>query len=147
MAEKKEKDAEKKSKASRKAKEKETSGYATGYETDGAASTSGKKKLKLRKKSKASASAGPGDGYETDDGYMSTPTSSKKSRFFRLGTNKSKTNLELSESPAEPVPPPMPAFRLPIAERFATTLNLNQNGGDPALGPPVLPSTSPSTSV
>ncbi|KAK7046007.1 hypothetical protein VNI00_007002 [Paramarasmius palmivorus] len=113
-----------------------------GYETD--ATSSGKTRAKLKKKSKARKGSGDA-GYETDDGYVSsTPTLSKsksRSRFFKLG-NRSKTHVDDEENrAAEEVPPPLPplpVFRLPIAERFATTLGDVNKGAtaEPPLGPP-----------
>ncbi|KAF5386372.1 hypothetical protein D9757_006626 [Collybiopsis confluens] len=96
-----------------------------GYETDGTAS---KSRTRLRKKSKQHLAD---DGYTTD-GYVSSSNPSlrkvkSKSRFFKLG-NRSKPSLddEGVRIPVEPPSPvPAPAFRLPIAARFATTLNLD----------------------
>ncbi|KAF5343903.1 hypothetical protein D9758_012136 [Tetrapyrgos nigripes] len=128
--------AEKDKKSRRK---EEDAGYATGYETDSVAS---KPRTKLRKKKKQLAS---GDaGYETDDGYISSATSKSKSksRFFRLG-NRSKSTVDDDDRPPEDIPAvpvPPPVFRLPIAERFATTLgNLNANATvePPLYGPPM----------
>lgn len=122
-------------------------GYATGYETDGGASSStNRKRIKLKKRAKTQ---GGEAGYETDDGYMSSSQPKSKSKFFRLG-NKSKTSVHQDENSRgnasvdkePPVPPlPQPVFRLPIAERFATTLgNLNAGAtADPPLTPPVRP--------
>lgn len=123
--------------------EAETGNGAGGYETDAGPSTSKSalKKLKTRKRTKA-----PNDGgYETDDGYTSAPENRKKSgkKFFRLG-NRSKSQLD------ENIPQiraaatsPTPQFRLPIAERFATTLyDVNASATvDPPLPPLLPPST------
>ncbi|KAJ4490497.1 hypothetical protein J3R30DRAFT_3694150 [Lentinula aciculospora] len=128
-------------------------GYFTGYETD-AASTRTKLKKKKTKLKKAS-----GDGYETDDGSSHPPLrkSKSKSRFFKLG-NRSKSNVD-GEEPAKtttetPPPLPAPAFRLPIAAKFATTLNLDVENAvlEPPTGPlglsrsqsPTVASMSPS---
>ncbi|KAF9059035.1 hypothetical protein BDP27DRAFT_527634 [Rhodocollybia butyracea] len=161
MVDKKEKDGDKRKKKNGSDVIKDVdAGYATGYDTD-AASTS-KSRAKLKKKTKTRKA----DGYETeDDGYMSTSTNhpplrktKSKSRFFKLG-NRSKRSIDEDEtvrSPVEVTPPvPAPAFRLPIAARFATTLNLDTDNAllDPPIGPlgmpaaqsPSLLSGSPST--
>ncbi|KAJ3794197.1 hypothetical protein GGU11DRAFT_759344 [Lentinula aff. detonsa] len=116
-------------------------GYFTGYETD-AAST----RTKLRKKKSKSKlrKASGGDGYETDDGSSHPPLrkSKSKSRFFKLG-NRSKPSInedEPARAPAEVLPPPplpAPAFRLPIAAKFATTLNFDSKNAilEPPIGP------------
>ncbi|KAK7460699.1 hypothetical protein VKT23_009415 [Stygiomarasmius scandens] len=110
-----------------------------GYETDSA--NKHKPRTKLRKKKKTTADT----DYETDDGYMSSSTNKSKKRFFRLG-NRSKSTVsedepKFEEVPAVPVPPPV--FRLPIAERFATTLgDFNHNA---TLDPPLAAPSSPET--
>ncbi|KAL1742975.1 hypothetical protein HDZ31DRAFT_41994 [Schizophyllum fasciatum] len=108
---------ERKKKAAPKA---DDSGYHTGYETDRASTATRKsgKSLKSKKSKQKVADA----GYETDDGYISAGGSlkPKKSRFFKLGKNKEPMPQPQPQvMTPEPVRPPMP---LPIAQRFATTL-------------------------
>ncbi|KAJ3841274.1 hypothetical protein F5878DRAFT_610625 [Lentinula raphanica] len=135
-------------------------GYLTGYETDGASTRT---KLKKKKSKVKLRKASGGDGYETDDGGNGQPPlrkSKSKSRFFKLG-NRSKHSIDEDEVPRVPAqltspPPPLPApaFRLPIAAKFATTLKLDSENAilEPPIGPlgssraqsPTIPFISPS---
>ncbi|TRM66578.1 hypothetical protein BD626DRAFT_534763 [Schizophyllum amplum] len=121
-AKKEEREAKKEERKKKKeALKPDDSGYHTGYETDRA--STGTRKSGKSVKSKKSMQKLTEAGYETDDGYTSAGGSlkPKKSRFFRLGKSKEAPMPmpELQVKAPEPIKPPMP---LPIAQRFATTL-------------------------
>ncbi|TFK19519.1 hypothetical protein FA15DRAFT_674365 [Coprinopsis marcescibilis] len=107
---------------------------ASGYETDGAASSSKSPFKSMSKKSKKDTTPNDG-GYDTDGGYVSSGSNMKKKKgFFSLRSKSSRSDLH-EEVPDMPVPPLPNGYLPPIAGRFATSLG--------ALSPE-LPSISPS---
>ncbi|KAL1703082.1 hypothetical protein EV121DRAFT_281379 [Schizophyllum commune] len=125
-AKKEEREAKKEERKKKAAPKADDSGYYTGYETDRASTATRKsgKSLKSKKSKTKLAEA----GYETDDGYISAGGSlkPKKSRFFRLG--KSKEAPPPTPEPHVRAPEPVrPAMPLPIAQRFATTLQPSES--------------------
>lgn len=106
---------------------------AGGYETDNASygylsSNEPVKKSKPKKKSKGDGDKARDATTDVEDGYQSAPAAVKKRpTFLKLRSGKSKSDLQkeaAAAAPRSPSPPPVPAIRpLPIASRFATTLD------------------------
>ncbi|KAF7330298.1 hypothetical protein MVEN_02467700 [Mycena venus] len=132
----------------RRKKELKSSSKDHGAETDveEAASPNSKKSKPPKPSKKKKDKQGSTDvGYETDDGYVSSSgKKSGRSRFFSLRRKATDTN-EAPPMP-EPVPelPSMPEFDLPIASRFATTLDGGSGSAAPSRSEtPLLPPSRP----
>ena len=118
-------------KALKKAESKEAANQVNGgHDTDGGVIGSKGKSLTKSKTKKSKSKTESVEGSETDGtGYQSsasTGVKKSKSRFFnKLSGKSSRTDIRADVEPVPALPPPQETepISLPIAERFATSLN------------------------